>query len=222
MGVPRTSITARARRGVDTERRSARRARWPGAANGPGCWPRPRSAPTTGWNRRRGPGPRAGAELVIAGGPPRAGTGRRSGAAGLVRLADSGLSVSDRLMFTGRVTGARIPALLRSADLFVHVALRRDVRASCRWRRWRAAPPVVAAPGGATRTQSSTARPACWCRRVTGGAGPPDPAAAGQPDAARRASGSQPRTGSGPGTRGSAIGAETLAAYRELPGEPVS
>jgi len=62
-----------------------------------------------------------GAELMIAGGPPRAEIRTDPILQGLARLADRA-GVSDRVMFTGKVARARIPALLRSADLFVHVA----------------------------------------------------------------------------------------------------
>jgi glycosyltransferase involved in cell wall biosynthesis len=62
------------------------------------------------------------AELVVAGGPPRAELAADPVLQDLVRLAQR-LEVSDRLMFTGKVTGARMAALLRSADLYVHVAL---------------------------------------------------------------------------------------------------
>ena len=62
-----------------------------------------------------------GAELMIAGGPPRAEIGTDPVLRDLARLA-ARAGVSDRVMFTGQVTRARIPALLRSADLFVHVA----------------------------------------------------------------------------------------------------
>ena len=63
-----------------------------------------------------------GAELLIAGGPPRAQLSSDPvlrGLAGLARRA----GVSDRLLFTGQVSPARMPALLRSADLLVHVAM---------------------------------------------------------------------------------------------------
>jgi glycosyltransferase involved in cell wall biosynthesis len=63
-----------------------------------------------------------GAELVIAGGPPRSELKSDPALHDLARLADR-LQVSDRLMFTGEVSRARMPALLRSADLFVHVAM---------------------------------------------------------------------------------------------------
>ncbi len=58
---------------------------------------------------------------MIAGGPPRAEIRTDPVLQDLARLADRA-GVSDRVMFTGKVTRARIPVLLRSADLFVHVA----------------------------------------------------------------------------------------------------
>jgi glycosyltransferase involved in cell wall biosynthesis len=62
-----------------------------------------------------------GAELLIAGGPPRAEICDDPILQDLARLAEQA-GVSDRVMFAGKVSQARIPALLRSADLFVHVA----------------------------------------------------------------------------------------------------
>jgi glycosyltransferase involved in cell wall biosynthesis len=61
-----------------------------------------------------------GAELVIAGGPPRAELGDDPVLQDLSRLAGRA-GVSDRVMFTGKVSRARVPLLLRSADLFVHL-----------------------------------------------------------------------------------------------------
>lgn len=61
-------------------------------------------------------------ELVIAGGPPRAQLGKDPVYRSLVGLAAK-LRVSDRVVFTGKVSRARMPALLRSADLLVHTAL---------------------------------------------------------------------------------------------------
>jgi D-inositol-3-phosphate glycosyltransferase len=62
-----------------------------------------------------------GAELLVAGGPPRAEIGADPVLRELARLAER-TGVSDRVMFTGKVAAARVPALLRSADLFVQVA----------------------------------------------------------------------------------------------------
>jgi glycosyltransferase involved in cell wall biosynthesis len=59
-----------------------------------------------------------GAELVVAGGPARADIGADPVLRELARLAER-TGVSDRVMFTGKVAAARVPALLRSADLFV-------------------------------------------------------------------------------------------------------
>src|SRR5207247_4758699 len=61
-------------------------------------------------------------ELVVAGGPPRAQLSKDPVYLSLVRLAAK-LRVSDRVVFTGKVSRARMPALLRSADLLVHPAL---------------------------------------------------------------------------------------------------
>jgi D-inositol-3-phosphate glycosyltransferase len=62
-----------------------------------------------------------GTELLIAGGPPRAQLGSDPVLRELAALARR-RGVSDRVLFTGEVSGARLPALLRSADLLVHVA----------------------------------------------------------------------------------------------------
>jgi glycosyltransferase involved in cell wall biosynthesis len=62
-----------------------------------------------------------GAELLIAGGPARAEISTDPILQGLARLAERA-GVSDRVLFTGKLAPTRVPALLRSADLFVHVA----------------------------------------------------------------------------------------------------
>jgi len=59
-----------------------------------------------------------GAELVVAGGPARSDIAADPVLRELARLAER-TGVSDRVMFTGKVAAARVPALLRSADLFV-------------------------------------------------------------------------------------------------------
>jgi D-inositol-3-phosphate glycosyltransferase len=61
------------------------------------------------------------AELVIAGGPPRARLRSRPAYRTLLRLARS-VGVHGRLSFTGEVSPADLPALLRSADLLVSAA----------------------------------------------------------------------------------------------------
>jgi glycosyltransferase involved in cell wall biosynthesis len=60
-------------------------------------------------------------ELLIVGGPPRPELRQDPACTGLARLA-GGLGVSDRVMFTGRVSHDAMPSLLRSADLLVDVA----------------------------------------------------------------------------------------------------
>lgn len=62
-----------------------------------------------------------GAELVITGGPPGAWLRSQPGQRKLTRLA-SASGVQDRLTFTGRLSHAELPALLRSADLLVSMA----------------------------------------------------------------------------------------------------
>jgi glycosyltransferase involved in cell wall biosynthesis len=61
------------------------------------------------------------AELLIAGGPARAEIFEDPILQGLAGLAKQA-GVSDRVLFTGKLAPTRVPALLRSADLFVHVA----------------------------------------------------------------------------------------------------
>ena len=58
------------------------------------------------------------AELVIAGGPARDELARDRGYRAVNRMARQ-LGVQDRLVFTGRIRRADMPALLRSADLLV-------------------------------------------------------------------------------------------------------
>jgi glycosyltransferase involved in cell wall biosynthesis len=63
-----------------------------------------------------------GCELVIAGGPARAGLAGHPVYKQLMILA-ANLRVDRRVVFVGQVSQARMPALLRSADLLVHTAL---------------------------------------------------------------------------------------------------
>lgn len=58
------------------------------------------------------------ADLVIAGGPPQAELDNDPEARRLRQLATD-LKVTDRVKFLGRVAHTQIPALLRSADIFV-------------------------------------------------------------------------------------------------------
>jgi len=62
-----------------------------------------------------------GADLVIAGGPPRAELGDHLDFRRLARLADT-LGVRAQVTFAGQVARAALPPLLRSADLFVSVS----------------------------------------------------------------------------------------------------
>lgn len=61
------------------------------------------------------------AELMVAGGPPQAELAAGPGYRRLTELA-TGLGVRDRLVCTGRLSPARMPALLRSADVLLHLA----------------------------------------------------------------------------------------------------
>ncbi len=62
-----------------------------------------------------------GAELVIAGGPDQDELDSNIACKKLGKLA-AGLGVADRVTFTGRVAGRDLPALMRSADVFVSAA----------------------------------------------------------------------------------------------------
>jgi D-inositol-3-phosphate glycosyltransferase len=61
-----------------------------------------------------------GAELVVAGGPPRGRLAGDPGQRALAALARR-LGVADRLTCTGKVREADMPALMRSADVLVHL-----------------------------------------------------------------------------------------------------
>jgi D-inositol-3-phosphate glycosyltransferase len=60
------------------------------------------------------------AELVVAGGPPRSGLAGDPGCRALAALAGR-LGLADRLICTGKVREADMPALMRSADVLVHL-----------------------------------------------------------------------------------------------------
>jgi glycosyltransferase involved in cell wall biosynthesis len=61
------------------------------------------------------------AELIVAGGPPRAKLSGFKEYQGLAGLAGH-LGITDRVTFAGQVRRAELPALLRSADLLVHTS----------------------------------------------------------------------------------------------------
>ena len=61
-----------------------------------------------------------GAELVIAGGPDRGQLATDPGYQALMRLAAE-LGVADRVSFTGRISPADMPALMRSAELLINL-----------------------------------------------------------------------------------------------------
>lgn len=61
------------------------------------------------------------AELVITGGPEKAGLAKNKARQDLMRMAKT-LGVGNRLVFTGRITPEDLPALLRSADVLVSTA----------------------------------------------------------------------------------------------------
>jgi glycosyltransferase involved in cell wall biosynthesis len=61
------------------------------------------------------------AELVVAGGPASSKAGRDRTCRSLTRLARQ-LGVADRLTFTGKLTRAAAPALMRSADLLLSLS----------------------------------------------------------------------------------------------------
>ena len=120
MGVPRPSVTV-VPTGVDTERFSPD---GPVADRGP----RPRLLAIAPLTEGQGldtlvrmlPGiPEA--ELVIAGGPPQPQLRKEKVYRELMRLARA-LRVQSRVVFTGEISPAGLPALLRSADLLVSAA----------------------------------------------------------------------------------------------------
>jgi glycosyltransferase involved in cell wall biosynthesis len=120
LGVPRAAITL-VPFGVDTERFGPE-----GPAARRSKRPRLLAAAPAAADHRLGTVIAAlaalpGTELMIAGGPPRAEISNDPVLRDLARLAERA-GVSDRVLFTGRVNQSRIPALLRSADLFVQVA----------------------------------------------------------------------------------------------------
>jgi glycosyltransferase involved in cell wall biosynthesis len=89
------------------------------------------------------------AELVITGGPDRAKLSKDKNRRELMRLARQ-LGVHTRLVCTGRVAPADLPALLRSADLLVSTAPYEPVGLMA-LQAMACGTPVVAAAGGAAR-----------------------------------------------------------------------
>jgi glycosyltransferase involved in cell wall biosynthesis len=89
------------------------------------------------------------AELVITGGPDRAKLSKDARRRDLMRLARK-LGVHTRLVFTGRIAPADLPALLRSADLLVSTAPYEPVGMMA-LQAMACGTPVVAAAGGAAR-----------------------------------------------------------------------
>jgi glycosyltransferase involved in cell wall biosynthesis len=88
-----------------------------------------------------------GCELVIAGGPARSGLAGHPVYRQLMTLAAS-LRVDRRVVFVGQVSQARMPALLRSADLLVHTALHEPF-GMAPLEAMACGTPVMAAAGGA-------------------------------------------------------------------------
>jgi glycosyltransferase involved in cell wall biosynthesis len=88
-----------------------------------------------------------GCELVIAGGPARSGLAGHPVYKQLMTLAAS-LRVDRRVVFVGQVSQARMPALLRSADLLVHTTLHEPF-GMAPLEAMACGTPVMAAAGGA-------------------------------------------------------------------------
>lgn len=88
-----------------------------------------------------------GCELVIAGGPARSGLAGHPVYKQLMTLA-ANLQVDRRVVFVGQVSQARLPALLRSADLLVHTALHEPF-GMAPLEAMACGTPVMAAAGGA-------------------------------------------------------------------------
>ena len=123
-----------------------------------------------------------GTELFIAGGPPAAELAGDPGHQALSPLAGQ-LGVADRVTFTGQVTRAGVPALMRSADVLLNLSAgEHDGPGDDRGDGLRC-------PGHRDRHQRAPGRRARRDHRLpdgqhpAGAAGPPDPPAAGQPDA---------------------------------------
>jgi D-inositol-3-phosphate glycosyltransferase len=89
------------------------------------------------------------AELVIMGGPEKAGLAKDKARQELMRMAKA-LRVADRLVFTGRVPPADLAALLRSADVLVSTAAYEPVGATM-LQAMACGTPVVAPAAGAAR-----------------------------------------------------------------------
>ena len=87
-----------------------------------------------------------GAELVVAGGPPRAELRDDLPYRRLVKLSDS-LDLAGRVFFAGQVGRADLPPLLRSADLLVNLS-QRDPSAITSIQAMACGTPVVASVGG--------------------------------------------------------------------------
>jgi len=86
------------------------------------------------------------AELIVAGGPPRAQLRDDLSYRRLVKLSDS-LDLGGRVFFAGQVARPDLPPLLRSADLMVNLS-QRDPSAITSIQAMACGTPVVAAAGG--------------------------------------------------------------------------
>jgi glycosyltransferase involved in cell wall biosynthesis len=89
------------------------------------------------------------AELVVMGGPEKAGLAKDKARQELMRMAKA-LRVADRLVFTGRVPPADLAALLRSADVLVSTAAYEPVGATM-LQAMACGTPVVAPAAGAAQ-----------------------------------------------------------------------
>ena len=165
-----------------------------------------------------------GAELLIVGGPPRAQLSSDPVLHGLAQLAER-TGVSNRVLFTGQVGAARMPALLRSADLVVHVAMYEPFglvpleAMAC-------GTPVVAAAGGSHQDAVVDGTTGILIPPGSPAALPGGSASSWPAPCCCRPTASPPRTGPAPGTPGSASAARpwplTTAAGSSLPLRPAS
>ncbi len=87
-----------------------------------------------------------GAELLIVGGPPEADLSRDDAYVKLAKFA-AALGISDRVIFTGKVEHASMPALLRSADLVISTC-RYEPSGSTSLQAMACGTPVIAPPVG--------------------------------------------------------------------------
>ena len=146
------------------------------------------------------------AELVIAGGPPASQLDADPGYQALMRLAGE-LGVGSRVSFTGQVSLAGMPALMRSAELLLNLGTD-DEQGMVTVEAMACGVPVVAAETGLHADAVINGTTGLLLPPGLRGARPPGTAAAGQPDAG------------GHGHRRGEPGRGTLLVGPDRPGDP--